>query len=199
MPSPTPIERDRRSAASATRWPWRRCARADGRHHRQLALQELAQIFRRAADGLHKLRRQLLAHVGLGQRRVDLLVHAIDDLGGRAGRCHHRHPGGVLDVGQARLLHRRNVGHQRAALRGRHRKRPELAGLDLRHHGDRRHARELHVALQHGEDRQRRRRVRNVHGVGVGLRLEKLNAELRQAAHAGRGKVELARGSPSWP
>ena len=46
-----------------------------------------------------------------------------------------------------------------------------FASFDLGHHRHRRHAGKLNIALQHSQDRQRRRGVKDVHRIGVGLSL----------------------------
>ena len=100
---------------------------------------------------------------------IDLPRHDLRRHLGRAEQAGEGRKGKVLETLHAAFLHGRDVGRERAALAGGHRQGAQLAGLDLRQHRHRRHAGELHVALQQRGDGGRRRRMGALTALVAGL------------------------------
>ena len=135
---------------------------------------------------------ELCLHAGIGHRLVGDPVQRGDDLRRRARRRDHAVP--VLDqqIGHADFRRGRHVGRGRRARRRAERDRPQRAGLDMRQDHRQVEERHLHLLAEQIVDRGRRAAIGHMHDVDLGGQLEQFAGEMRQAAEAGGGEIELA-------
>ena len=127
------------------------------------------------------------------QAFVDRGVEPLDDRRRRTRGRRDAVEGQHLVVRHARFRDGRQVGRQRRARAARHAERAHFAVADERQQDGDALEGEVHGVAQHRGHRFAAAAVGHADDVDAGARLEQFGGEMRQAARAGVGVVELAR------
>ena len=141
--------------------------------------------------GIDALRDQRLAHGGIGNGLGQRVAQDRHPVGRHAGRGDESPCAGDVERRQAHFGERRHVRQRGRAFRPRDGQRAQLAGLDERHRGDVVHRR-LHAAADEVGHGRSAALVGHVHEVDPRGAQPQLHCEVRCAAHAGGGEIELA-------
>src|SRR5215211_6402397 len=157
-----------------------------------IVAQALLELFRAARLGFDADVRVLLLHVGARQDLAQRLVQGLDDLTRRSRRASHAVPRGHLVAGDARLLHRGDVGQHRRALGSRNRQRADFAVLQGRPYRSIEIDHDIDVVAQQSNDDFRRAAIGHDLKIELGVGLEQLRTQILRAADVDRADIELA-------
>ena len=131
-------------------------------------------------------------HGGIGERRCDVGLHLVDDLGRCLGRHEHSVPGLHRVTRHAGFREGRNVGRVLRATRRRDRQRPHLSRPDRLEEGAR--------GVEHGIETpgeqvvhgaRRHAAIRHVRDVDLRHVLEQFGREMRRRSDTRRGVGDL--------